>query len=201
MARRGKGQFQFTVLELTALALSFTVTSALVFLLGVYVGREAAVEHRPADPDVARPASPAEEGVEVERIASAPVVPQAVPQAPPASPRAPSLPPEQIPEPQRQEFEKPSARDDAVAKPEPETGGQSAYTVQVMVSRSRKEAESLVEGLKRKGYGAFLKTVEDSTGRWYRVRIGRFDDLAGARSMAERCRKNLGLSDAFVLSY
>ena len=60
MARRGRGQFQFTVVELSVIAVSFAATSALVFLLGFYVGRENAAQHAPLDEKVARiPVGPA----------------------------------------------------------------------------------------------------------------------------------------------
>ena len=54
MARRGKENFRFSTVELGALAVSYTITSVLVFLLGFYVGRKVAAEHAPVAENVAR---------------------------------------------------------------------------------------------------------------------------------------------------
>ena len=50
-----------------------------------------------------------------------------------------------------------------------------------------------------KRIGAFVSEVEEGGGRWYRVRIGRYDDMAAADAMADRVKKELGYSAAHVV--
>ena len=240
MARRGRGQFEFTVVELAVLGASFAVTSGLVFLLGFYVGREVASEHAPLGERVARipvaPAPPKSAGPSVP-----PAIPPAIPMDPTApkeaeaeaSPEAAPQPPEpgpaeraaaapqtgaadrpgagqEGPPPGEQAALAPSAPPTAspAEPPSPEPAGSEVerrdllpavgYTVQVLATRNRKEAESLAAELKGNGFGAFVTAVEDAGGRWYRVRIGRYDDPHAARVMVERCKRDLGLSQAYV---
>jgi|GEM_PF-4191525 len=75
-----------------------------------------------------------------------------------------------------------------------------AYTVQVLSTRDVGAAESLARSLKARGLGAYVRPAQDSTGRWFRVRIGRFDELGPARALATRCRKDLSLDQAYVIS-
>jgi cell division septation protein DedD len=91
----------------------------------------------------------------------------------------------------------PAAKD----SPAPETGAQppvSGYTVQVLATRYRSEAESLTATLKTKGYGAYLVEVRDGGATWYRVRIGHFENSEAARRLASRASKELGLTQAYV---
>jgi hypothetical protein len=198
MARRGRSQFQFTIVELAVLGVSFAVTSCLVFLLGFYVGRQVASRHGPPRESVAR--IPADDA--------------GVLRSPGGERRRPGRddPPENVATPagdrgsgvvaDRGRGAEPGG-DGAVAVPGEglEAAGPTAYTVQVLATRNRKEAESLSESLERRGLAAFIAPVEDASGKWYRVRIGRYDDPASAREMAERCRREIGLGQAYVSPY
>jgi len=210
MTRRVRGQFQFTIVELVVLAVSFAVTSLLVFLLGFYVGREVASEHAPLAAEVATlpgdvpalggPASAPEAGMlgDAERVPAkaAPGPGSAVPAPPPRVAAPPRVP---APAPVAKPPTPPAPPSAARSETEPPPSG--TYTVQVLATRNRAEAESMVAGLKRRGYGAFVMVVEDADVRWYRVRIGRYEDLESAQSMADRCRRDLGLKRAYVISY
>ncbi len=198
MARRDKQPFQFSGFEMTALSVSFTVTAGIVFLLGFYVGRNSAAHHAGLPDTVGRipveradvyapgPATPAdgdrraavEQPVRSERPSGKAPVPVAKPEKPRETPKAP---------------EKPEEPKDLDFKP--------AYSVQVLATRRSADAERMVAGLKTKGYDAFVRKVEDAEGAWYRVRIGRFRDLTDARAMADRCRKEPGLGQAYVSTY
>ncbi len=343
---RSRAQFQFTVFELIVLAASFAATSALVFLLGIYVGRDIAGEHAPADQQVAR--LPIEHGAPIalaarprgapelqfgptaaeaalaaeaaaaaavaearlaseraatarraaaaenERVAIAESAARARAQAssaaadvavggagasaskateradfavaktaraygsrgtqgpeyrnqrpdrtpPPAptaaspsgrgsasggaflftedapasasptvtarDPRRPNYPATSK---QRQEARartapplqpyRPPPPLAAAVPPAPRASATPAYTVQVLSTRDSAAADNLARSLQSRGYGAYVRPAQDSTGRWYRVRVGRFDDLSSARAMATRCRKDLRLDQAYVIS-
>ena len=187
MARRGRSQFQFTVVELSVLAVSFAVTSFLVFMLGFYVGREVAGRHGPPRESVARiPAVPA----------------PAVSAATGAETGTQDAGTEQGTGGQGITAEA-VADGTAATAGSPAVGGadvtaDGVYTVQVLATRNRNEADAMRDSLEKKKVEAFIAPVEDAGGNWYRVRIGRYADAAAARRMAERCRRELGLGQAYV---
>lgn len=174
MARRGEGSYQFSLIELSVLALGVLTTVAAVFLMGFYVGRESAGEHAPLDERVAR--IPIAENAEV---AEHPAAPR------PAKPAA-SAPPT-------------AAATEPPAPTAPPAGAVVPYTVQVLATRNKAEAEDLRAQLVRRSIGAFISAVEEAGTRWYRVRIGRYDDLAAARAMESRVRREMGLTQAYIV--
>lgn len=89
----------------------------------------------------------------------------------------------------------PQSRVEVPAEP---ASAQAVYTVQVRATRSRKEAESLAAELRERGMDAFVVLAEDEGARWYRVRIGRFEEIAAAQAVAERCRQEFGLEQTYV---
>jgi len=86
------------------------------------------------------------------------------------------------------------------AKSQEDSGkaGAGGYTVQVLATRKQGDAEALVKKLASRGYGAYIKRVSDGQTSWYRVRVGRYVGFGEARTMADRCRRDLGLEQAFV---
>jgi len=76
--------------------------------------------------------------------------------------------------------------------------GTPGYTVQVLATRKEADAEALIKKLKSRGYEAYVKRVSDGQTSWYRVRVGRYGGFGDARAMADRCRRELGLEQAFV---
>lgn len=183
MARRREANYRFTIGQLVALSACVLATASLTFLLGFYVGRESAALHTPIDERVARLPAPDK---------AAPAAPRARPAAEKPATPAPPAPPK--PE---------SPRPPAPAKPPPVTAPASGavipYTVQVLATRDRAEAEAVRARLIQRSIGAFISEVEDGNVRWYRVRIGRFDDIAAARSMEARVRRDLGLAQAAIV--
>ncbi|MEE8311499.1 MAG: SPOR domain-containing protein [Candidatus Binatia bacterium] len=198
MARRGRSQFQFTIVELAVLGVSFAVTSCLVFLLGFYVGRQVASRHGPPQESVAR--IPEDDGGVLRapggerRRAGRDNPPRDG--ARPAGERAPGAATEV-----GGGAETGGEVEGAAPGQGLDAAGPRAYTVQVLATRNRKEAESLSESLEGRGLAAFIAPVEDASGKWYRVRIGRYQDPASAREMAERCRREIGLPQAYVSPY
>ncbi len=49
-----------------------------------------------------------------------------------------------------------------------------------------------------RGVDAFVVVAEEGDARWHRVRVGRFEEMAEARAMAERCRHDFGLEQAYA---
>jgi cell division septation protein DedD len=65
------------------------------------------------------------------------------------------------------------------------------YMVQVSSFRKESHARALESKLQRKGYSAFVKSVEVSKtkGVWYRVFLGKYQTEANARAMAQEAQR------------
>jgi len=74
------------------------------------------------------------------------------------------------------------------------------YAVQVASTRSKREALSLRDRLKRKGYSAFVKMVEEKGRRVYKVRVGRFKNRIEAISLRDTLRIKEGFKDAWIVA-
>lgn len=96
----------------------------------------------------------------------------------------------------------------AVPPPTPANSGPTAATpksapsagdwfVQVFAGRDRRAAESVVTSLTAQGYPVQLDSKREGRESLYKVRVGGYADESGARSAADRLRKN-GQSGAWV---
>jgi cell division protein FtsN len=197
MPRRQRATIEFTAIHLAALAACILASTAVVFLFGIYVGRGLPAHHAGIDDQVAR--IPVSEPPGVVAVARGPMVqPQPEPPAPAEKPVADVLGATEPPDsgPIEQAIAE-NAQQDTAALPVLPT---VPYTVQVLATRNKNEAETLAAGLKKRRIGAFVSEVEDTGGNWYRVRIGIYDDLESAQVMETRLR-NLGLQQAYVSRY
>ncbi len=177
MARRGEEGFHFSFGQLALLAGGVSASVVFAFFLGIYVGREAAFQHAPLNERVARVPSPDLTAPERPARVDASAVARPAPDEA-VSPSAVSLP------------KKESG---------PPTGAVVPFTVQVVSTRNRAEAEQVRSRLLGKRIGAFVSEVEEGDARWYRVRIGRYDDMASAAAMADRLKNELGFAAAQVV--
>lgn len=200
MPRRQRATIEFTAIHLAALAACILAGTAIVFLFGIYVGRGLPVHHAGIDDKVAR--IPVAEPPGVVVVSRGPM---AQPQPPtPADELATDKPAADLLEPAEPLDNRPieqviaeSVEQDTAAPPVVPT---VPYTVQVLATRNKNEAETLADGLKKRRIGAFVSEVEDTGGNWYRVRIGIYDDLESAQVMETRLR-TLGLQQAYVSRY
>jgi len=107
----------------------------------------------------------------------------------PASPR-PEV--ERRPEPRRAELTETKPIEPSAPRPASIQAGD--YAIQVSSFRSLDQASELKSRLSKKGYGAYVQSVDLSDkGMWHRVRIGNFRDKEGAERAAGevRTRENL----------
>ncbi len=65
----------------------------------------------------------------------------------------------------------------------------NGYVVQVMAARTREEADRVARGLGTKGYPAFVTVSTANTPSRFRVRVGKYNSLREAESMAGRLEK------------
>jgi cell division protein FtsN len=63
------------------------------------------------------------------------------------------------------------------------------YTIQVAAWASKKDAEELAAFYKNKGYEARIEEADLSSARWFRVRIGMYEDYRSARDTANKIEK------------
>jgi DedD protein len=136
-----------------------------------------------------------------EVVAKTPVDPPKAPPEVKAEPKPEAKPnPELRPEPKAEPEPKSKSAPKPVAKAEPKvenkvenkvepkpevTGG---YLVQVGAHKTRAAAESIQKRLQSSGHKVTVTMATTSSGTWYRVRVGPFDE-AGAKDFAERAKQ------------
>ena len=78
----------------------------------------------------------------------------------------------------------------------PKPGSAHHYTHQVKASRDKDDAEGFVASLRRAGFEARLVQADiPGKGRYYRVRVGRFDSIEEARAFQRRYKVQSGQAD------
>jgi cell division septation protein DedD len=74
----------------------------------------------------------------------------------------------------------------------------AGWTVQVNATTNPQQATDLARGLKSKGYDAYTVQAPMRGQTWYRVRVGRFSSREKAREMEKRLKSAEGLENAYV---
>lgn len=65
-----------------------------------------------------------------------------------------------------------------------------SYTVQVAAWATREEAEQLAQFYRQRGFeDVRMENADLQSGRWYRVRIGRYDSYQSARETADQLKE------------
>jgi cell division septation protein DedD len=206
--------------QLFVLIFGFLITSALIFLFGIWVGRDVTERRLAQEERVVRlpvPVQPTakeeEKGQDVdlsfyqslkekayqrlqETAAAGTATPAHVTQV-----STPMAPPRRV-----AEKPKVAATPAAVAKakhPEASRAGDAwadaGWTVQVNATTNPQQATDLARNLRAKGYDAYTVQAPMRGQTWYRVRVGRFGshDRDRARELEARL-KNDGLENAYV---
>ena len=70
--------------------------------------------------------------------------------------------------------------------------------MEILATRKQNEADALVQQLKAHGYAAYIKRVSNGGESWYRVRVGSYGAFSEAKGMADKCRRDMSLGQAFV---
>ena len=200
--------------QLFAVFMATVVVSVVIFLIGVFVGRNvrsqqvAAAEQQLSDSTAALTPAPARQAPPV----TADAVPQAAePPTPPAETdelsykrrlegpsSAESLktpPPAPAPAEPRQAPAQARAATPPPAAPAQEKGPATigtpqpgTWVIQIHVLRDRTAANGIVRRLTSKGYPAFLVAAGPPTGT-YKVQVGRYKDRGEAQKVIERLKK------------
>ncbi len=78
-------------------------------------------------------------------------------------------------------------------KPKADKEKKPRYTIQVKAFRKRKEARQFLNALREAGYQPYIMTADiPKKGRFYRVRLGRYDKLEEAEAKQDRFEKAEG---------
>lgn len=149
------------------------------------------VVERPIEP--ARPTPPLVERAPVAAATPKPAVPPP-PDELEAAPAAPASLAAAVPAPPDEDDPKKST----LPREGSSTGGQKAqYTLQVKAARDKGEADAVVEKLRKAGFEPSLIVADvPGKGRYYRVRVGRFENVEKAREFQRKLKAQSGLTDA-----
>jgi cell division septation protein DedD len=99
--------------------------------------------------------------------------------------------------PAKKESTKKKTKQSIASKSQTITSGKG-YTVQVAAYKTEKDADRLVEKLKRDGYAAYRTITKiEGKGIWFRVRVGKYQSRAETRSTKDKLTKS-GLKPIIV---
>ncbi len=206
--------------QVVFLVLGFLIASGLIFLFGIWVGRDV-TERRLAReervvrlPVPARP-TPNEEAKEQVDLAfysklkeKAQQLQETAAAAPPTAARVAQVPTPTV-TPMRV-AQKPTHVPTATHRPKPSPppappateGGEdwadAGWTVQVNATTDVHQALEVARGLKAKGYDAYTVQAPTRGQVWYRVRVGRFSSRDKAKDLEKRLRTSEGFENAYV---
>ena len=211
MAERRYG-FRFSLPEGCVIVLSLLLCSFLVFLFGVYVGKE--VEARKVAEQtrtVRLPVSAAEEPTHARPLAGAPSLLWKLPTeklaVPPPAPTPGASPPAQKPSvsplsstpahaaPQTSVLRPVSA---PVGKKPAAPAGR--WSVQVQTTTQQEVAQNVARLLREQGHTPLVNKVVRQGEVWYRVRVGTFTNQEEARAAAARFRREGKFAQAYLVS-
>ncbi len=212
---RRLGTAGFGIGQTILLLLGFLIASGLIFLFGVWVGRDMAERRLAQEERVVRgalPVAPTPAGAEAEGGADkqfyeslkatayakleqtpgkpAAATPQPTVQAPVAAARPPTPAPVAA-------APTPAKRAKELATTAGDEWADAGWTVQVNATTSEGQAQELARRLKAKGYDAYTIQVPLRGQVWYRVRVGRFSRKDQAKAMEERLKRD-GMENAYV---
>jgi DedD protein len=200
--------------QLFALLFGFLITSALIFLFGIWVGRDIterrlASQERvvrmpvPPKPTPAADANSTEVDLafyqKLKEKAEQRLQETAAAGSP--SPLAPRLAQAVPPTARVTEKRQPQVTPTARTKKETEGGDEWAdkgWTVQVNATTNPQQATDLARALRGKGYDAYTVQAPMHGQTWYRVRVGRFPSKDKAKELEAKLKASDGMENAYV---
>lgn len=218
--RRGKdGRFYFSRGQMVLLGAAFTLASAIIFVLGVFVGKGiegrrllnkeeplVKIPIKPSGESAAAPAAPPKTEITFnEPAVKAHSAGKAV-----EDQRAAGKPPERIAKAEAKEPPKPVENKAEKASAPEETGRKTdaaetadagkIWRAQVNAYPDERSAKQIVDRLKNKGYNAYVTEVQNRGKNWYRVSVGRYPSREEADKVVEVLRSKENFPKAFAAS-
>lgn len=221
MVRRGSAGIGYG--QAFLLVFSFLIASVLIFLFGMWVGRDL-TERRLAEEPVVRMAVPARptpggpvegvgrdfyEGLKTKAYQQLQTPTAEPPTLPTATVPAATTPTRAIPTPLAATATRPPPKPTATrAAPSPRPAQTTApegasgqmWTVQVGATMDSREALDMTLRLRAQGFAAYTVQAPLRGQTWYRVRVGRFASRQEAREVEAQLRKTGEFSGAYVTS-
>ena len=212
---RGPARYYFTRGQLVLLASGFTLTSVIIFIMGIVIGQkieeskllkknEPPLAQIPAQP---LPSGSAESPSTKNEMTFYDTLSQGAVKAKPAK-RVDAPPAE--PKTAEAKAEEKSKQKKAATKIEPDTSPAKQenkgdipgrdWTVQVNAFPHEWDAKELAKKLMDKGYDAYVVPVDVKGRAWYRVRVGRFASREQAKELQETIKSKENLSNAIAVS-
>jgi septal ring-binding cell division protein DamX len=183
--------------QLITLTFGFLLASVVIFVFGLWVGRDLAEQQAAKQREVARMAV-APPGPEPTRAAAAPRPAAGAGRAPvAAAPTSTPLPKATATAALVVRVAATPTRGAAGAATPAASGG-GGWTVQAYATNDTVRAVMLARTLRSKGYDASTATKEVGGVTWYLVRVGRYRDRAAAKAMESKLRAEEGLEAASV---
>jgi cell division septation protein DedD len=185
--RRGAG---LTFGQLITLTFGFLLASVVIFVFGLWVGRDLAEQRGRRGSEAARVPI----GAPPEPLAAAPAVPVAPPTVAVLATAVPTATTVRRPATAVPPAATPTRR---AASPTPAGAN---WTVQAYATNDTMRAIMLARTLRSKGYDATPVTKQIGSVTWYTVRVGRFRDRAAAKALENKLRSEEGLEAASVVA-
>ncbi len=182
--------------QLITLTFGFLLASVVIFVFGLWVGRDLAEQQAAKQRDVARVpvAPPPVEPTRVLAAAAPPLPSVAMAIAATSTPVAKATATAVL-------IVRPAATSTsarlAAATP---TAPANGWTVQAYATNDTVRAVMLARTLRAKGYDATTATKQVSGATWYLVRVGHYRDHAAAKTMETKLRSEEGLEAASVVT-
>ena len=216
MRRMGSAGLGFG--QLFVLIFGFLITSALIFLFGIWVGRDVTERRLAQEERVVRlpvpvqPTTTEEKNPDVDMSFYRTLKEKAYQRLQETAPVVTSTPARAAQAatptgaPRRVEQPKPTGTHPAVAKAKAQEAPRTAdewadagWTVQVNATTNPQQASELARDLRAKGFDAYTVQAPMRGQTWYRVRVGRFanQDRDKAKELEGRL-KDAGLENAYV---
>lgn len=219
------GSYRFSRGQLVILAVGFSLTSLVVFFMGILVGQR--IEERKLvqkeEPLVKIPVQPLAQGTgqrespstkeEItfyDTLSKTPSTPSKAPaeqskeqpkETKPVKEKAETV--KEVKEKVGAVKEKQAPLDGTVVKvqePAAKDVQQAPWAIQVNAFPHERDAQNLSQKLKKKGYDAYVVSADVQGKTWYRVRVGHFATRQESRSMQEELKTKEKLSKAITVS-
>ncbi|MEO8601626.1 MAG: SPOR domain-containing protein [bacterium] len=199
--RRGTG---LTFGQLITLTFGFLLASVVIFVFGLWVGRDLAEQKALHQREPAHvPLAAAPTAVVAAAPAEPPAAPPTYPPMRPAPPTAVSIAPTataiRLAPTATIVVARATATSVRVAATSP-TPAAGTWTVQAYATNDTVRAVMLARTLRAKGFEASTATRQIGGATWYTVRVGRFRDRVTAKAMETKLREEEGLEAASVVA-
>ena len=85
----------------------------------------------------------------------------------------------------------------------PKSKNKSSYTLQVAAMKRKRQANNMIDKLKRKGVDGLyiVKTSRRGGGNWYKIRVGEFSNQDEAKELGLKLTKQKLIQNYFIISY